>query len=64
GLGEVAAAVGDGEAGADVCCAAGVTEGELLDSSAQAPSAAAPAPVRPRSPATRKIVRRVAAGVS
>jgi hypothetical protein len=64
GLEEVAAAVGDGDAGAEVSAAVGVAGGEPLDASAQAPSAAAPAPVRPRSPAARKMVRRVVADIS
>jgi pyruvate/2-oxoglutarate dehydrogenase complex dihydrolipoamide acyltransferase (E2) component len=62
-VGEVASVVGDGEAGADVS-AAGVGAGEPLDASAQAPSAAALAPARLRSPAARKMVRRVVAGIS
>ena len=64
GFGEVASVAGDGVAGADVSCAAGVGEGEPLDASAQALSAAAPAPVRPRSPAARRTVRRATADAS
>jgi hypothetical protein len=64
GLEDVAAAVGDGDVGTVVSAAAGEAGDEPLDSSAQAPSAAAPAPVRPRSPAARKMVRRVGADVS
>src|SRR4029450_13177257 len=62
GLGEVASAAGGGGVVAGVCGAAGVMEGEPLDSSAQAPSAAAPAPVRPRSPAAPQNVPRGRAG--
>ena len=61
---EVVSAVGDGVVAADVSDAAGAAEGEPPDSSAQALSAAAPAPVRPRSPAARRTVRRATADVS
>src|SRR4029450_5443620 len=59
GLGEVASAVGDGEAGGDVVAAAGEAEGEPLSASAeQLVSAAAPVPARASSPAARSTVRR------
>jgi hypothetical protein len=64
GMGEDVSAVGDGVVGADVSVAAGAAEGEPPDASAQALSAAAPAPVRPRSPAARRMVRRATAVAS
>src|SRR6478672_13676045 len=68
GFGDVAWAVGDGDAGAGVCWAAGVVagvaEGDPLSASAEQPaSAAAPALARASSPAVRSAVRRCAANV-
>jgi len=65
GLGEVASAVGDGEAGGGVVAAAGVADGGPLWASAeQLASPAAPVPVRASSPAARSKVRRLASGGS
>lgn len=64
-MGEVAPAVGDGEATADVVAAAAVADGGPLWASAeQLASAAAPVPVRASSPAARSTVRRLARGGS
>ena len=58
GLGEVASAVGYGEAGGDVVASAGEAEGEPLSASAEQLVSAAPVPARASSPAARSTVRR------
>src|SRR3954453_7420421 len=64
GLGEVASAIGDGDAGGDVAAAGGAGGEPVSASAEQLASAAVLALARASNPAVRSTVRRVVAGVS